>query len=257
MRRIKRPKRIIKTTCSTQTELGEISFVLTRSSARKTLTITIDEKSDVGVASPFRMKEREIVNFINEKAQWIIKKVNEAQKNKVILDQKKFDHGDQFLFLGKKFKLTIFERDIKRSHVSFNELEGWFVTVPKELSIGERRVKVKEKMLQWYRAQAEEVLGGRIFHFSRLISIEPKKIAVRTQKRIWGCCDYNTQTIHLNWQIILSPIKVIDYVVVHELCHLMVPNHSKRFWIKVEKYMPDFKRYKQWLTVNHLDMALP
>jgi hypothetical protein len=89
------------------------------------------------------------------------------------------------------------------------------------------------------------------------MGVEPKKIAVRTQKRLWGCCDYHTQTIHLNWQIILSPIRVIDYVVVHELCHLTVPNHSKRFWKKVEKIIPDFKRHKQWLAVNHIDMVLP
>ena len=257
MRRSKHPKRIIKTACLTQTEMGEIPFILARSSARRTLTITIDEKADVNVASPFRMKERDIHDFINEKAQWIIKKVNEALKNRMILDQKKFDHGDQFLFLGKKYKLSIFERNVKRGHVSFNALEGWFITIPQQLSLKGRRVKVRAKMLQWYRAQANEILGGRIFYYSRLIGVEPKKIAVRTQKRIWGCCDYNTQTIHLNWQIILSPIKVVDYVVVHELCHLTVPNHSKRFWKKVEKFMPDFKRYKKWLTVNHLDMALP
>jgi len=257
MRRIKHPKKIVKTTCSLKTEEGDIPFELSRSSARRTLTISIDEKAEVRVSSPFRMKEKEINDFINEKARWIVEKVNEAQKNKAILDRKNFDHGNQFLFLGKKYTLSIFERNIKRGHVSFNALEGWFVTVPQKLSSKERRIKVKGKMLQWYRTQAKEVLGGRIFHYSRLMGVEPKKIAVRTQRRLWGCCDYNKQTIHLNWQIILSPINVVDYVVIHELCHLTIPNHSKRFWKKVEKYMPDFKKYKQWLTVNHLDMVLP
>lgn len=257
MRRMSHPKRISKTVCSVPTKEGEIPFVLARSSARRTLTITIDEKADVNVASPYHMKEREVFDFINEKARWITEKVREARKNKTILDQKEFDHGKQFLFLGKKYKLSIFERNIKRGNVSFNALEGWFVTVPQRLSCKERRSKVKEKMLQWYRVQAKEVLGGRIFHYSRLMGVEPKKIAVRTQKRLWGCCDYNTQTIRLNWQIILSPIKVVDYIVLHELCHLTIPNHSRRFWKKVEKFMPDFRSYKQWLKVNHLDMALP
>jgi len=251
------PKRITKEACSIPTNEGEISYVLTRSSARRTLTITIGEKADVSVASPYNMKEREVFDFINEKARWITKKVKEARKNKAILDQKKFDHGKEFLFLGKKYKLSVFERNIKRGNISFNHLEGWFVTVPQKLSYKERRIKVKTKMLQWYRIQAKEILGGRIFSYSRIMGIEPKKIAVRSQKRLWGCCDYNTQTIHFNWQIILSPIKVVDYVVVHELCHLTIPNHSKRFWKKVEKFMPDFNCHKQWLKANHLDMALP
>ena len=61
----------------------------------------------------------------------------------------------------------------------------------------------------------------------------------------------------MNWQIILAPVSVLDYVVAHELCHLTVPNHSKQFWKKVEKVMPDYKVHQQWLKTNHFDMILP
>ena len=257
MRRIKRPKRIIRTGGCLQTKEGEIPYLLSRSTGRRTLTISIDEHADVRVASPFTMKQHEINSFIQKKTKWILNKINEVKKNKALLNQKEFDHGHKFLFLGRKHQLNIVERDIKRSRINFDILTGWSVAVPKKLTSENRRIQVKEKMVQWYRDQAKEILGGRIFQYSRLIGVEPKKIAVRTQKRLWGCCDYNTRTIHLNWQIILSPIKVIDYVVVHELCHLMVPNHSKRFWKKVEKIMPDFNLYRQWLRTNHLDMVLP
>jgi len=255
--RIRRPKRIVKTARSIRTKEGDIPFVLARSSGRRTLTITVDGRAEVAVASPFYMKEKEVFAFIHEKARWILDKVKEAQKDRDVLRQKEFDHGHKFLFLGRKLKINVIRDDVKRSRIVFDLLKGWTVTVPKELSDGERRLQVKKKMLQWYRAQAEEILGGRIFHYSRLMGVEPKKIAIRTQKRLWGCCDYHTQTIHLNWQIILSPIKVVDYVVVHELCHLTIPSHSKRFWRRVEKFMPDFRKYRQWLSVNHLDMVLP
>lgn len=231
--------------------------MLARSSGRRTLAITVDNRAEVAVASPFNMGEKDVYAFIHEKARWILDRVNEAQKNKDILNQKEFDHGHKFLFLGKKLKVNVIKENIKRSRITFDVLTGWMVTVSEELSCEERRTQVKKKMLQWYRTQAREILGGRIFHYSRLMGVEPKKIAVRTQKRLWGCCDYNTQTIHLNWQIILSPIKVVDYVVVHELCHLTHPNHSKRFWKKVEKFMPDFKEYRKWLKTNYLDMVLP
>ncbi len=257
MRRIRRPKHIVKSTHALKTKEGEIPFLLSRSSGRRTLTIIVDEHAEVSVASPMRMKEKEIHDFIHEKARWILAKMREAKKDRDILSQKEFDHGHEFLFLGKKCKVSVNETDVKRSRISFNALIGWSIDIPKGLSREESQVQVKQRMLQWYRAQAKEILGGRIFHYSRLMGVEPKKIAIRTQKRLWGCCDYNAQTIHLNWQIILSPIKVIDYVIVHELCHLTIPSHSKRFWKKVGKFMPDFKQYRRWLKVNHLDMALP
>ena len=257
MRRIRRPKHIVKTAGSLKTREGDIPFILARSSGRRTLTIAVDEHAKVSVASPFAMKEREIHDFIHEKARWILARINEAEQNRNILSQKEFDDGHEFLFLGKKYKVRVNESDVKRSRIVFDVLIGWSVDIPKGLSPKESQAQVKQKMLQWYRAQAKEILGSRIFHYSRLIEVEPKKIAIRTQKRLWGCCDYNTQTIHLNWQIILSPFKVIDYVVVHELCHLIIPSHSRRFWKKVAKVMPDFERYRRWLKINHLDMVLP
>ena len=257
MRRICRPKRVVKAACSLKTKEGDIPFVLARSSGRRTLTITVDKHARVNVASPFTMSEKEIHGFIHEKARWILAKVREAGKNKDILSQREFAHGHEFLFLGKKYKVNVVESDVKRSRITFDVLKGWAIAVPKRLSPEGSQAQVKNKMLQWYRAQAKEILGGRIFHYSRLMGVEPKEIAIRTQKRLWGCCNFNTQSIHMNWQIILSPLKVIDYVVVHELCHLTVPSHSKRFWRKVEKVMPDFQGYRRWLKINHLDMVLP
>lgn len=217
----------------------------------------IDEQANVRVASPYSMPEAEIMDFIREKAKWIFAKIKEANKHQETAGRRDFDHGHQFLFLGCQYTLTLSEDKIRRSRIDFDRSSGWRITVPEQLPHAKRRSRVKEKMVQWYRRQAEEILGGRIFHYARLMGVEPKRIAIRTQKRLWGCCDYNTQTIHINWQIILSPLQVIDYVIVHELCHLTVPNHSKRFWNRVEKFMPEFRQYRKWLKTNHYEMMLP
>jgi predicted metal-dependent hydrolase len=257
MRRIRSPKRIIKSTSSIKTKEGEIPFTLARSSGRRTLMVSINESAEVNVSSPFALSDREIYRFMNEKPSWIIAKIEDAKRHRDIIKEKEFNDGHEFLFLGEKYNIRVHEADIKRGRIDFDPLAGWAVVIPQGLSSEDRQAQVKQKMVQWYRAQAKEVLGGRIFHYSRLMGVQPRKIDVRTQKRLWGCCDYRTQTIHLNWQIILSPLKVIDYVVVHELCHLMVPSHSKRFWNKVKKVIPDFVVYRRWLKINHLDMVLP
>ncbi|MCK5503849.1 MAG: DUF45 domain-containing protein, partial [Thermodesulfovibrionia bacterium] len=183
MRRIRRPKRVVKAAYSLKTKEGNISFVLARSSGRKTLTITVDKHAQVSVASPFTMREKDIHGFIHEKAQWILAKVGEAGKNKAILSQKEFAHGHEFLFLGKKYKVSVARSDVKQSRITFDVLNGWSIVVSKRLSPEESQAQIKNKMLQWYRAQAKEILGGRVFHYSRLMGVEPKKIAIRTQKR--------------------------------------------------------------------------
>lgn len=253
---IKRPKKIERSRHCHDSALGAIEYTLVRSNARRTCSIFVDEKANVSIYVPYQTTHAYIEAFINEKISWIDKCLKVARKNQAIIADKKFDHGGEFLFLGKKYPIDVTESPSQRMRIEFNG-QRWMVCLPRELPPVEREGKIKSKLIQWYRQQAEEILGGRIFHYSRLMGVSPKKIAVRSQKRMWGCCDYNRQTIHINWQIILSPIKVVDYVVVHELCHLVHPNHGKLFWRKVEKYMPDFREYKKWLKVNHAEMVLP
>ena len=105
--------------------------------------------------------------------------------------------------------------------------------------------------------QAKEILGSRIFHYARKMQVEPKSISIKDQKRIWGSCQYRKQSINLNWRIVMSPLDVLDYVIVHELSHLVVPDHSKRFWRKVEDILPNYKQSRQWLKQNQRSMLLP
>ncbi|MCA9398736.1 MAG: M48 family metallopeptidase [Candidatus Omnitrophica bacterium] len=252
----KRAKRVLERHCRYSAAQEDIDYLLVRSSARRTMSIGIDEKGNVKVSVPYYCQEASIKTFLKEKEGWIVKGVETARKNQKHVDQKRFRHGNRFLYLGRMYPLEVLEGDVKRARVDFDQ-NKWVVTIPPGLNEKQTEETVKLKMLKWYRAQAEETLGGRIFHYSRIIGEEPAKIAIRTQKRMWGCCDYNTRVIHLNWQIIMSPLCVVDYVVVHELCHLIIPNHSRRFWSKVRKFMPDFDIHRKWLKNNHLEMALP
>lgn len=245
-----------RTEQSYRSKKGDLPYVLVRSNARRTSSIQIDESARVSIYVPYRTSQQYVDAFIREKFDWILKCVETARDNQKIIQQKKYEHGGRFLFLGKKYPLHVIESDVKRARIDFDG-DQWKIVVPEDLDSQQRSELIRKKLIQWYRLQAEEILGGRIFHYSRIIGETPERIAIRSQKRMWGCCDYNKRLIHLNWQIILSPIKVIDYIVVHELCHLIHPNHSKRFWRKVESVMPEYEEYKHWLKVNHTEMMLP
>lgn len=233
-----------------------INYRLVRSNARRTSAISIDHQAKISIYVPFRTTRQYVESFIKDKEDWIYKCVDTAQKNQAVISQKKFDEGGSFLFLGKKFPILIVEKENKRANVDFDGTR-WTISLPETVKQSEREKKIKMKLIEWYRTQAQEIVGGRIFHYSRVIGVSPKIIAVRSQKRMWGCCHYKKQQIHINWQVVLAPLKVIDYVVIHELCHLVHPNHSQRFWNKVEKYMPDYRDHKKWLNINHAELVLP
>ena len=241
---------------SLETQEGSIEYSLKRSRARRTLTICVDEKAQVSVAAPHYARQEEILSFLQKKSKWILEKVTQARQINLFLAQKQFDHGHYFFYLGQKYPIEVAGKGVARPELTFNG-QSWKVSVPRHLSFEDRRLQIKKQLIEWYRAQAAEILGSRIFHFSRILGVAPKKIIIRMQKRKWGSCNYRTQTIRLNWQIILSAPAVIDYVVVHELCHLLIPNHSKRFWKKVAGVLPDYAQHKKWLKVNALDMTLP
>ena len=147
------------------------------------------------------------------------------------------------------------QSSVKSSKVKFNG-EHFSFAIPENLSLRARQEQIREKLIRWYRHQAQEILGSRIFHCARVVGVEPKKVAVRTQKRIWGSCHHGKGSINLNWLIVLSPIEVIDYVIIHELCHLIVPNHSKKFWQKVESFLKDYRHHERWLKDHSVEMIL-
>ncbi|MBF0522605.1 MAG: M48 family metallopeptidase [Candidatus Omnitrophica bacterium] len=220
------------------------------------MSIVINPQAEVTVCAPWGLDDEKILSFVRQKSHWIVTKTKEVLQRNQLRVIKEYKDGEEFLFLGKKCRLEILEKDIKRSHIVFDGLK-WSVSIPINVPSEEKKDTIKNKLIDWYRQEAEEVLGGRIFHYARIVGIEPKKIAVRTQKRLWGNCNYNSRTIHLNWQIIFSPLNVVDYVVVHELCHLFVPNHSRRFWKKVEEIYPQYQLSKKWLRDHSNDMVLP
>jgi predicted metal-dependent hydrolase len=241
-----RPKQMSNITHLIQTSHGPFSFSMTRSSGRKTVAISIGTDADVRVLAPSRIEEKEIYAIVHGKMPWIRKKVEEIRKHNAGLSKKRFESGEKFLFLGQEYPLLVNGTSGQRGRTHFDGSQ-WTVFLPLSLPACQHAVAVKKKMIQWYRTQAQEILGGRIFHYSRLVGKEPKKITVRTQKRLWGSCHFSTQAVYLNWQIVLSPLEMVDYVVVHELCHLLVPDHSAKFWKKVEALIPDFRRRRQWL----------
>jgi predicted metal-dependent hydrolase len=108
---------------------------------------------------------------------------------------------------------------------------------------------------QWYKEQAYEVIEKRVNVFSYQYGFSPRQVKISSARTRWGSCSPNG-TLNFSWRLVMAPLEVIDYVVVHELAHLHVKDHSSRFWQEVEKIMPDYKDRRKWLRIHGEKLSL-
>ena len=132
------------------------------------------------------------------------------------------------------------------------EKEDWITkkylqakTIEKELPPTE----AEKLLIKRYKNAAREYIPKRVEHYASLLGVSYSTITIRDQKTRWGSCS-SRGTLSFNWKLILAPPRVLDYVVLHELCHRREMNHSERFWLLVESIMPEYRDYKKWLKDN-------
>ena len=202
--------------------------------ARKTLAITINDKGEVIVKAPKFMAEKDIFRFIQSKEKWIDQKVTEIKQQNMINDD--LFNYKCVLFCGKKYCVL---RDKKAKEISIKN--NYLIIKP--LSTLKREVKQIEKFLK---NECIEIVGQRLKYFSNIMQLEPKRVELSNSKRKWGTCD-SEGVIAFNWRIIMLSPQLIDYVVVHELSHLMEMNHSPAFWAIVTAVLPNVKNLRNTL----------
>ena len=197
----------------------------------------------VEVRAPFKIEQKEIDSFVLQKMGWIKKKLS-LQKSIKKLIRKKFKNEENFQFLGKDLKLKITISENKKSYI-----DDKFIYLVLNNNKENFKEKIKEKLETLFRETAKDVFKNKTLNESKKIKVTPKKIIVRSYKRRWGSCSHK-KDISYNWKLIMAPEKIIRYVVIHELCHLVHFNHSRDFWKSVEKIIPDYKSSKEWLKLN-------
>tara|TARA_Y100001970_G_C14253107_1_gene873257 strand:+ start:6218 stop:6922 length:705 start_codon:yes stop_codon:yes gene_type:complete len=197
----------------------------------------------VRVRAPRSLSDKRIDDLIKKRIPWIKKKIKEhAERPKAI--EKKYVDGEIFSYLGKNYALQIIESD-----ETFIKLKnGSFVVAISKNDLGKAE-KVQALLSEWFRVHANKYLQARTVKFAKIIGVSPISVSVKNYKARWGSCTING-ALDYNWKIIQAPRKIIDYVVVHELCHLLEHNHSPKYWSYVEKFMPNWKESKDWLKKN-------
>ncbi len=211
-------------------------------SRRRTLAIHITKDGELEVRAPLKLSVKVIEDFILKKQDWIEKQVTRVRNNAVI--QKAFTEGEEFLYLGESYILEF--SDILKSTV---ELHGKLYIAPKHSH------HVQKVLYSWYKKEALQVITDRVEQYSAATGLQVKAIRLSNAKQRWGSCSPKGY-VNFSWRLIMAPLEIIDYVVVHELVHLKHHDHSKAFWHKVESIIPDYKSRRKWLKENSHNLTM-
>lgn len=222
-----------------------IQYQLIRSN-RKTIALSFDKACNLVVKAPLWVRKSQIDAFVTEKAEWIeatrtrlMRAKEESTKSKI-----KLENGDELYFLGEKRVLTVIREDRKRARVVC-AMDRLLMYVPYDGDYEYRR----DQLEKWYRKEAAALLTEKAEEFAARLGVSYEDIRIKDQKSRWGSCS-SKGNLNFNWRIIMAPEPVCDYVVIHELCHLVYLDHSENFWKLVESICPGYEQYKKWLKVN-------
>ena len=211
------------------------------SKKRKTLSIQINPNG-IKIRSSYWMPENEIKKFLFQNDKWIRKKLAE-QKIK-IKPNLKIINNQKIILSGEDYFLKINSHLIQKP-----ELENNLLKICNHIDGIKSFGSLRNQVEYIIRNFSYDFLYTKTQYFSKIMSVEPLSIRVKNYKSRWGSCSAKGD-ISYSWKIIFAPSKIIDYLIIHELSHLVFFNHSKRFWLKVEEYQPDFKENRKWLKDN-------
>lgn len=214
-----------------------LTYELVRSRRRKkTLTLCVRRDGTLVMMAPAGTSMEEVERFFRAKEEWARKKIA-ARQGSGGAGEKMFLPGETFLFHGDPFPLEIVEADrgpsLALSHGSF-QLRA------------DRQAQGRRLFTEWYRRRAKEEFTERVGLYANRFGLKPASLTVTGARSRYGSCSA-TDKLSLTWRLVMAPYPVMDYVILHELAHIKVKNHSKEFWDFLSTLVPDYKQKRRWL----------
>jgi predicted metal-dependent hydrolase len=233
-------------------QIGEtsISYTIRYSKRSKRQRIIVSPKG-VEVVAPINTPEELITNFIDSKKSWLFKTVTETLLKYPPKLPQCYINGAEIMYRGSYFLLKIELADVEKIIIHY---ENFFnIQVPQHLNEEEREAAVKQSLIDWKRKKVYFDILKFAQIYAEKLNIQPKSIKLSQQKRAWGTCS-SKGSIRINWRLADAPLSVLEYVVAHEITHLLHHNHSKDFWQTLGDIMPDYKQRKADLKAWEIEL---
>ncbi|PKN36586.1 MAG: M48 family peptidase [Deltaproteobacteria bacterium HGW-Deltaproteobacteria-2] len=222
-----------------------ITYKIKRSrKRRKTISLQINDKSEsVVIAAPYLTPIDEINHFVQEKQNWINKTIQRHKEEAIKNKAPEYKTSEKFYYLGQSYPLEVFFEPFDTAGVFF--WNNCFY-----LNAQEDRNLRKHYFVSWYKKKAREYICQRVYFFSRKLKLHYRNITITSAGKRWGSCSTDND-LSFSFRLMMAPPDIIDYVIVHELMHIIEKNHSPKFWQRVDSIMPEHKAQKRWLKDNH------
>ena len=213
--------------------MQEIAYQVVRSN-RKSVALVIDNEANLIVRAPALMPDTVIDEFVRKKRRWI----NEKQQQVAVFGEKHppvvVETGESIMYLGRNYAIIMDAVDAVE--VSGNEL-----IVPETYDV--------EALTAWLKEQAMQTISERVALYANVMGVTPGTVKLSEAKARWGSCS-TKNNLNFAWRLVMCPLSVIDYVVVHELSHITYKNHSPAFWARVKTVLPTYEDDQDWLKLN-------
>lgn len=216
----------------------DLSFEVRRSDQRTTVEIIVDRDGSLVLAAPMEVPEQKLRDFVDDHLVWVYTKLEEKKTQTRPEARKEYVTGEGFFYLGQSYRLRIVNGDAARPPLRL--WRGWFEL--REDAVVEGR----ERFIAWYSARLEPVLARTIAGLVDRIGASPDRIHVQDLGFRWGSTDRRGH-LYFHWRVAMLPFPMIEYVVAHELTHLVERRHTDAFWSRLERLVPDYAERRRWL----------
>ena len=214
------------------------------------MAVRVDPGGGVLLLAPENYPTNRLDEVARRKAGWIVQRLRWIGANGVPAAPREFVSGESVMYLGRHYRLKVLPGEAGEA-----KLRGGWLHVPAPAGAGAgRRDHVRAAVVSWLRRHAAERLPERVGMWRLKAGVEMPRVVISDQKRRWGSCD-RSGTIRLNWRIIQAPMRLVDYVVVHELVHLRHRGHGRDYWQALGRVMPDYERRREDLRARGVGLA--
>lgn len=229
-------------------QTAPLNYQLRRSNrAKKTRIVVTHDR--IEVVAPHDVPEQRIRAFVTAQRDWIDaarRRIADRARQIPTLAPAHYASGAKIPYQGRLLTLGIEPQNIKTMRIRMQDAERLIIYLPRSMMEMDHQRCIKQALESWMKQQARQYATTLIERHAPTFDLQPRSLRIKTQKSRWGSCGPKND-INLNWLLILAPPSIIEYVVVHELCHIRHKNHSKDFWQLVAAHLPDYLHHREWL----------
>jgi predicted metal-dependent hydrolase len=221
----------------------DITYSLTQTN-RKTLSIYVEPDGSVTVRAPRNVDLDKINTIVNLKRPWIYRSIAELEELNRTKVHRSVANGEGYLYMGKSYRLKI-EKDLKNP---LSLSQGFFMLDESQTH------KAKEHFVAFYKEKGKKHITERVSFFRKKLGVEPKSVRIMELGKRWA--SRSKKGVNFHWKVMLAPMSVIDYIIVHELAHLRREGHRPQFWEIVESVIPNYAEKMNWLRENGANLDI-